>query len=562
MKRFLVMLMCFLLALTPLSFAGCDCSGGVGEQEAIDPTRTQLRLSILKCGVGTTFGYQLKADYEKLNPNVQVLVYEATGEGDGPQMQTLMKNSDRDVVFMVNWTLSDYVNVGLKTSDIIADITDIVTTPRVAGEKSLHEKIHGSQATYHNVGTEENPVYFSLPWYTSFMSTTYDVKLFRDENLFELDGYAGLDCVAGTEDDQWGPDGEEGTYDDGFPATWEDMKVLLQEMKTVGIIPFTWTAFEGYLDSWMANIWASYEGADNYSILQTFDGTYKSSNKPDQVVTPQTGYLMAQQNGKLAALKTLEYIMRNGMYTQKSLDSGYGHLVCQKAYINSSYNQQPVAFINEGNYWENEARAFFDEMATYYGAEYAYGTREFAVFPWPKYIGSSATEGIPNQINTKSTLLAGVVRDMSNVVVINKRSAHLDLAKDFLQWAYSDQNNANFLRDSGMLRPFGYDKSIITDDYLDSLTPYQRSVYEYTQENDNVEIITGANRTGLIQKAGDFIRGLAAFSIKMPAAYGNSKYTTASDVFNTYPTFTAQNYFDQMANVYTEADWTSRFFRS
>ena len=566
MKRFLVLLLCLLLALSPMALIGCgpsgDGDGGVldGKQEEIDESKTQVFVGVQQCGVGLTFADNLDEAYEALNPNVQIIIDPMDSSGDGPSKLTTILDDRQDISFMCNFTASDFIKTN-EALTLLADITDVVTAENVIGTKSIHEAMYKQDKNYHNFGTEDAPKYFSLPWFTSFMSTTYDVKLFEDNDLYYLSGYKGLDGVT-SQDDQWGPDGVSGTYDDGFPATWKDMQLLLVVMKRdYNIIPFTWTAYPGYLPSWMSFVWASYEGASNYEILQTFDGTYTYKDLQGavhtQTITEDNGYLLAAQNGKLAALKTVEYLWKNGMVTPISADASsvYGNKTTQQTYLESCETGTPIAFLNEGSYWEAEAKEYFDEMAKD-DSSYAYGEREFAFFPWPKYIGS-ASEGIPDQINTKRTLLSGSVQDLSTAVVIKKNSQVLTEAKDFLKFAYSSQGNANFLRDSGLLRPFDYDESIITEEYFTTLTPYQRSLYTVATE-ENVERITGANRTGLMKEGGDYIKGMCSFNV----TYGIGSYSSPLVAFRQNPDLTAEKYIEAVRSTYTQQAWIDAFFSS
>lgn len=544
MKKLVSLIMCLLLAFPAFSMTGCGKKG-----EEVDPNRTQVYVGVLTCGVGFDFAYSLKAKYEAIRPDIQVMIDEMDSSGDAPAMKANMPNARQDILFMVNYTLSDFVTVNTQSSNLLADITDIVTEVTDGG--SIHSKMYDGIKSYHNVGTESSPKYYSLPWYSSYGGTVYDVDLFEEKNLYNLSGYKGLDGIKGTEDDCWGPDGVQDTYDDGLPATWEDMKVLLTEMKSCNVTPFTWTSYEGYLQEWMSSVWASYEGKDNYSILQDFDGMYKSSNADDLVITEENGYQAAYQNGKLAALTVLNYIMRNGYYDQRSTNASEGHLIAQQNYLESVETDNRIAFLLEGNWWEKEAKDYFDEMAATADAKYAYGTRKFGYFPWPKFIGSS---DIPDQVNTNSTLVSGVVEDQTNCVVVNKASKHLDEAKALLKFAYSDAMNADFTMNTGMCRPFDYQ---MTDTQLEGLTYYQRSVWEVSHQN-SVEKIAGANRTGLMRMSSTYIENICAFLSKVGP--NEESITNPATAFQRYSDLTAKEYFDGVKKVVNATEWNDRFF--
>ncbi len=528
------------------------CNGNTDGGEAIDPNRTQLYVNVRDCGIGRDFVYALKAGYEAKNPQVQVIpTFDDTLDDEG--LQSLKTNDDVDVVFAPNYILNDFVSVNNKTSEYFADLTDIVTE---GGENSIMAKMYEDEKKYHNVGDESSPKFFSLPWYVSYHGTVYDVDLFEEENFYNIEGYAGLDCQEGTEDDFWGPDGKEDSYDDGLPATWEDMKLLLDEMVGAEVCPFTWTSYSGYSDSWLSAVSASYEGASNFSLLGGFDGTYVYSEDTDWLtggtkneetgnmeltVTTANGNMMGYQNGKLAALEVAEYIIANRLFSSKATGSTQNHYEAQTEYLSSvefcknDPNVKRIAFLMEGNWWELEAIDTFNDMKTTYHEKYAYGTRKFGYFPWPKFIGS---DDIPDQVNMSTTLMGGKVDNRANVCAVNKASPNVELAKDFVKYAYSDEGNASFTVNSGVLRPFDYE---LTPEQLNELTHYQRSVYTLARE-ETTEKVSGYTRTGLMYTAADYISGVCTFAAKSTK---NELYTDPFNTFNTTTSVTtAESYMD------------------
>ena len=180
--------------------------------EKIDANKTQLYVNVFECGVGTTFAtdpsnvskaISLKEKFETLNPNVQVIV--RTADVNGVGKQSVIASGDTDIFYMATFDVSQYTNIAAASSDYLADITDIVTE---GGENSIASKMFEDSRQYFNLGTEESPKYFCLPWFSSYMGTVYDVGLFKEEHLYSNDAeavveYAGLDCISGTEDDNW-----------------------------------------------------------------------------------------------------------------------------------------------------------------------------------------------------------------------------------------------------------------------------------------------------------------------------------------------------------------------
>lgn len=530
--------------LASFGATGTACNKG-GEGEKVDTSRTQLYVNVRNCGIGREFLDNLKATYEKMNPDVQVMI--STQDSlDDAGLKTLETMDKMDVVFAPNFILNDFVSLNNQTSDYFADITDIVTE---GGDDSIMSRMYREEKDYHNIGTVAQPKFYSLPWYVSYHGTVYDVDLFEEKNFYDIEGYAGLDCEEGTADDFWGPDGKENTYDDGLPATWEDMKLLLDEMSGNNITPFTWTSYSGYSPAWLSSIWANYEGADNFSLLGSVNGTYKYSEDTkwlsggtenaetgvkELAVSMSNGNLMAYQNGKKAALEVAEYIITNKLFSARATGNSQNHYEAQTEYLFSAElcktdsKVQRIAFLLEGSWWENEAKESFAEMAEAYNKKYAYGTRRFGYFPWPKFVGSS---DIPDQVNMATTLMGGVVTNRVNACAVNKKSKQLALAKDFVKFAYSRQGNAIFTTSSGVLAPFDY---TLTKDEVNSLTSFQKSLYEISRE-ETTQKVSGYTRTGAIYTASSYISGIFSFSAK--DAIGN-KY---SEPFTAFTTSTGAN---------------------
>lgn len=570
MRKIFSVLLGLIVTATSLSLFGCGGDGG----ESIDPNKTQVYISVLELGVGREFADSLKAKYEAAHPDVQVIVEQRGGEADGPSAISTIRDSKYDIYFMYNFYLTDYVSVKNQASDYLADITDIVTEKGDDG-LSIEDKMYGSYKTYHNVGTEESSKYFTLPWYSAYFGTVYDVDLF-DEMGYYFDDRGDIIGREGTIIEEEGirkfvetesgevhslgvgPDGVAGTVDDGLSYTWEDFKVLLDYMSgNDDICPFTWTSYEGYVPEYLSSIWANYEGADNYSILQTFDGTYKATGQEDLVIDKSNGYEVAFQNGKKAALTFAEYIIRNKMYSTAAINTSQTHLKAQTEYLKSvrSSKSKRIAFLMEGNWWEKEAVATFKEMASTYGSEYAYKTRRFGYMPFPQFIGST---DVPDQVNTKSVIASGAVANQCPTVAINKNSKHLELAKDVLKFAYSDEMNADFTMQSGVMRPFEYS---MTDEQLSTLSYFQKNMWDIAH-SENVEKVCGYNRTDCIVVSSSFIESICKFD----SYIGNTKYTNPLEAFSINTNLTVDDYFAGIDKIGTNSSlktlaevWASKF---
>ncbi len=516
MKKIMSLILTICLVFGICSFlVGCNPE----TEEQTDATKTQLYVGVRESGVGQAWAIQLKKDFEAeyadwVNPNdsskvgVQVIIDYKGEEFDSYKLRTSMNSVRQDVIFSNNIVLNDLIEHP-ETGTQMIDITDVITE----GEDSIYDRMlaYNDRKSVLNYGTKEEPKFYALPWFEADFGMVYDVDMFEAYELFDLAGYKGLNCIDGDADDNLGADGRQGTYDDGMPATWEDMKILLDVMVQKGITPFTYAAkaTDGtYQNRWLSSIWASYEGANDYSLLATMDGVADDGT----AINVKNAYTLAKQQGKLAALKVAEYLVKhnteeeNGEVRSKYLYKGvystgtYSYINAQNDFINSwpsskttSFTKmKPIGFLLEGTWWENEARqeGIFDDCLRDYEDQenLDYGERNFAFFPFPKFKGSS---DIPDQTNDKTTF-GGQIGVQTGVAFINKNTKQAELAKEFLKFAYSDAMNASFTKITGVSRAMDYELSASD---LKALTPFCRSLWEITHGgNSDVERVETLTR--------------------------------------------------------------------
>ena len=551
----LILAICLVLGVCSV-FAGCDPDG-----EEIDPNKTQVYVGVANSGVGRAWIDELDRIYEQRNPNVQIIVDYKGEELSSGELKRTMSAIRQDVIFSNNLIMNDIIE-NPETGTLLEDITSLVTE---GGADSLYSKMwESSKVSMLNYGTVEQPKFYALPFFTSHYGMVYDVDMFDAYELFDLAGYRGLDLQDGNDDDTYGPDGVENTYDDGLPATWEDFKILLDVMVSKGVIPFTYSAKDrGYQNRWLSSIWASYEGANDYGLLTSLSGTDSDFG----TITPQNAWQLSKQTGKFAALKVAEYLVKhstnsngNSNYISSRVLKGSSHsnINAQVEFVNSypaslpenGEQMKPVAFLLEGDWWENEAKdsGTFDDCIEEFGDNgWGYGERNFAYFPFPKFKGSYETDGIPDQVNEMTTLGDNVGNQYA-AAFINKYSDVLDAAKDFLKFCYSEEANAIFTQITGMMKPFDYTMSRTQ---LDALTPYQRSLWDMVHdENSKIDRVTGRSRSTIYYYESGYIKNAFNFAARIPGVGSDvgAKIEYPLDDFMTYKSelMTAENYFNNL----------------
>ena len=100
----------------------------------------------------------------------------------------------------------------------------------------------------------------------------------------------------------------------------------------------------------------------------------------------------------LNALK-LEKIIKEKYYTKASVNNSQSHVMAQTDYIESKYTSNPIAFLLEGPWWENEVRVSggVEAVVENQGKEADPANRNFGFFPMPK-----ATQA---QVGQKTTFM-------------------------------------------------------------------------------------------------------------------------------------------------------------
>lgn len=98
--------------------------------------------------------------------------------------------------------------------------------------------------------------YYAIPHYSAYTGIIYDIDLF-DENLYYFaktptgSALEELFVADNTVARSAGPDGVEGTDDDGLPATYDEFFKLCEYIKQGAATPLVWTGanYKDYLNS-------------------------------------------------------------------------------------------------------------------------------------------------------------------------------------------------------------------------------------------------------------------------------------------------------------------------
>lgn len=513
--------------------------------ETIDKTKTQLYIGNFDGGLGHDWLETVAALYEEKNPTIQIIINNEKDMYSDSNLYINMPNYINDIYFLNGITYSNYVAKGL-----IADITDVVKGTIEGENESIYDKMNPTLRDYYET---DDGKFYAVPFFDSIFGAVYDVDLFEEEGFyFNSDG--NLICYDPNNTElSAGPNGISGDYDDGLPATFSQWKELVDTIKSFGYTPYSWNGtYDYYRLRYLTAIWADYEGKANFDLNFSFNGEYTlPSDEEPTTINIKNAYLLQKQPGKKYALDFAEYIIKNGLYDRNSFDTVNTHLMAQETYLFSAVNPNTnrIAMLLEGGWWENEARSFFNTMAKTYGQEYGFGQRRFGFMPTPKADDGSSAEG--------TTLISSTG---NSVVVINAKTNVLDIAKDFLEFAHSDEALRIFTRMTGSVRPYDYE---MTEEDFAQMTYYAKNMFEiYHNPTTQISYVSLYYHKAFVEQA-SFLGSkwwwnatISGKSLAEPFyEFSQNKNLTAEAYFQGLQTTYSKNAWDQkMSEYYKEVE--------
>ena len=549
----LTMAMCLALCI------GCgNTETGVGVEEKVDKTRTQLYIGNYNGGYGDKWLKALKARFEEYYKDVS---FESGKTG----VQVLVDNKKEEYksIDTLGGTIQTsknaiYFTEGLNYDQLrergwLLDFSEILSTPLTEyGEnRSIYDKMSEQQKQYYIVN--EGKCY-ALPTYSAYFGTIYDIDLFEDYLLyFSVDKNNGNDgfIISLSDTRSNGPDGRPGTFDDGLPATYDEFFKLCARMDDSGVIPMIWSGqyMSSYMRQYAAAFMVDYEGEANARLNFDYNGTcntvvsgYNLQGKPvltTEEITPATGYKVFRQAGRFYSVDFVKRIIENEYYHSLSTNITLSHMGAQEEFLFSKYEtgNKPIAMLADGIWWQSEASDTFDTVVSGYGEQASQSNRRFGFMPYPKATEDKIGEGI--------TLYDGLLATC--FINANVNEVTKDLAFKFIRFAHTDNSLKEFNKITNTPKSFDYE---MTAADLNELTSFGKSVYEI-KENATVVYAYSADSFGrkltitLLDGYFTTIQGLP--------------YADLAKTFKEHPDYTSKMYFDGIAEFYSEEKWNATY---
>lgn len=411
----------------------------------------------------------------------------------------------------------------MQTRGYLADIDDLVKGLQSKIEPQLLPKLKGADGKY-----------YGLPHYSYDVSISYNVDLFKSENLYiaapgeeSVVNYkssllpgssAGVNFVFNENTKKsCGPNGIPNDYDDGLPSSLEEFIVLCDYIKNKKQInPFSISDITGganYAFMLIESLWAGMVGTDamkattcNFTDAEvevvkegalSYDGTLlntgiKMPQTETVVLSDDNGYRMYDMSARYYALSFLELAKNKGWFKNQQMTN----TKAQEFFVLGNYNANDndrCAMLVDSTFWYGESVS--GGTLTKYKSLSGGKEANVSMMPMPVQLTGQVTEG-----NGKKP----TVIDTSATVFVNKRVEKNEglfrAVKEFIEFLYSDAELKAFTETSKLTMnlKYDYDKSSLGNFYAGVLEIEKAAGDKVYAASDNIKYSKNRSSFSLI----------------------------------------------------------------
>lgn len=411
----------------------------------------------------------------------------------------------------------------MQTRGYLADIDDLVKGLQSKIEPQLLPKFKGADGKY-----------YGLPHYSYDVSISYNVDLFKTENLYiaapgeeSVVNYkssllpassAGVNFVFNENTKKsCGPNGIPNDYDDGLPSSLEEFIVLCDYIKNKKQInPFAISDITGganYAFMLIESLWAGMVGTDamkattcNFTDAEvevvkegalSYDGTLlntgiKMPQTETVVLSDDNGYRMYDMSARYYALSFLELAKNKGWFKNQQMTN----TKAQEFFVLGNYNANDndrCAMLVDSTFWYGESVS--GGTLTKYKSLSGGKEANVSMMPMPVQLTGQVTEG-----NGKKP----TVIDTSATVFVNKRVEKNEglfrAVKEFIEFLYSDAELKAFTETSKLTMnlKYDYDKSSLGNFYAGVLEIEKAAGDKVYAASDNIKYSKNRSSFSLI----------------------------------------------------------------
>ena len=532
-KRIIALMSVLMIgSMTVSAFSGCGGGKEIMDSN-YDASKAYVSVGTYDGGVGRAWLDEAAKRFEKLHENtmfggkkgvsVSVDADKVIYGGDYLSKSSLTK----DIYFTEGVNYYTFVDAGKA-----ADISDIVTGSLDSfGESGTIEgKLDNMLKGYL---TAKDGNYYMLPFYDGFYGFVYDVELFEEESFYFDDDGAFIGVAPDADEatraefeanKSNGPDGKENTYDDGLPATYEQMIELVDQIKFKSYIPFCYAGSTEYVDKAFRGYVSDYEGYEGMVVNYTLSGTAnvvssisgETVTTEEMTITTSNAYNLQKQAGRYYALLMEEKLFGSTEYVGQFNEDA--HTTAQRTFINSKYSTNGrYAMLAEGAWWENEA-----ELANAFTGAEKRADRRFAFMPVPKVDSAHAGDQTMISLN-------------NSYAFINKDSQNMEAAKEFMRFLHTDSEMSKFTARTSITRSLSY--SILEED-RSTATTFGKSLIDMRSKSN---VVYPYSSVKLVLDNADAFSEIKWFST---TRVGSTEYTSPMLAFQAENPVSAKAYFD------------------
>lgn len=411
----------------------------------------------------------------------------------------------------------------MQTRGYLADIDDLVKGLQSKIEPQLLPKLKGADGKY-----------YGLPHYSYDVSISYNVDLFKTENLYiaapgeeSVVNYkssllpgssAGVNFVFNENTKKsCGPNGIPNDYDDGLPSSLEEFIVLCEYIRNKkNFNPFAISDITGganYAFMLIESLWAGMVGTDamkattcNFTDAEvevvkegalSYDGTLlntgiKMPQTETVVLSDDNGYRMYDMSARYYALSFLELAKNKGWFKNQQMTN----TKAQEFFVLGNYNANDpdrCAMLVDSTFWYGESVS--GGTLTKYKSLSGGKEANVSMMPMPVQLTGQVTEG-----NGKKP----TVIDTSATVFVNKRVEKNEglfrAVKEFIEFLYSDAELKAFTETSKLTMnlKYDYDKSSLGNFYAGVLEIEKAAGDKVYAASDNIKYSKNRSSFSLI----------------------------------------------------------------
>lgn len=588
-KKLLSAALAATMAFSMSAFTGCSMFQDEGGEEYSSDI-SHLFVGVYDGGFAAESWEELGRRFEEIYKNesfeagktgVKVHIIGKKEEYLSEGLRNKMGSNQEDMYF-TNANVYDFASDGS-----VIDVSDVVNNTLDAKYSKVYGADFGDTTTIADKFANDeikkftlqmNPDYknsnkfYGIPVFVSTSSMIYDVDLWEGIDVttgeatgeplyftrsFELDSNAAIkwtNGLEGSEEKSWGQDGVQGTLDDGLPVKFSDFQLLIDRIRSMGIIPLTYSgANPGYVREYCNQFYANYEGYDDFVLNVTYgettnpDGSINTTGVTDSdgnLITPKTGYNVFKQSGRRAVISFCNWLASDDANFDKTNCFNNGtHTGTQSDYVLSRTQPNRIAMLIEGNWWEREANSAIVQLDDSYSIK----NPRFGIMTFPIMDAGDARNSADAQKITYS------IQPYSYAFISSYSKEPIqEIAKLFLAFTTNNQSLAYYTSYSGAPRPFKYNIDEEGEDYA-RMSYYKKSVWE--------------NYKGIVDGTANLVydRGTCAISqFASPTLLGKLGFETDTisnplKAFKDDKNLTVDSYFNWFFDTY-QGVWDSAYY--